>query len=56
MGLLANADTEKANELNKFFKSVFTTENDYNIPNLSRRPTENSLDEINITYSEVLIF
>ena len=45
-GTFTNSDTEKANELNRFFKSVFTVENGDNIPTLDKRTYTTNLSEI----------
>ncbi len=48
-----STDQGKANELNKFFKSVFTIEDNNNIPTLPRKNYENPLNHININENEV---
>ena len=48
-GNLTSSDQETANTLNEYFSSVFTNENDTNIPNFEDRNFNENLDEILIT-------
>ena len=48
-GNLTSSDQETANTLNEYFYSVFTKENETNIPNFEDRNFNEILDEISIT-------
>ena len=52
-GLLKSGDQDKANILNKFFRSVFTMEDTNDIPRLSFRHDGASLDDIDITSAAI---
>ena len=53
-GELTNIDKEKCEILNNFFASVFTKENDYELPNFTYKNTiTNSLNTCNVTELEV---
>ena len=50
----ATSDEEKAEVLNKYFKEVFTKEDENNIPHIQQKDVENELKEIHITKEEVI--
>ena len=52
-GTLTQTDNEKANELNKFFASVFTRENVSNIPTVQDLNFDRPLETIDISATEV---
>ena len=52
-GNLTSSDQETANTLNEYFSSVFTNENETNIPNFEDRNFNEILDEILITEKKV---
>ena len=52
-GNLTSSDHETANTLNEYFSSVFTNENETNIPNFEDRNFNEILDEISIKEKKV---
>ncbi len=52
----ACSDQDKANELNTFFKSVFTEEDNSSLPSLPRKEYENPLNSIEVEEKEVREF
>ena len=53
-GTITDDPSEKANILNSFFSSVFTKEDTENIPELSERYTNESLDTVKIEQTDTL--
>ena len=52
-GVIITKDEEKANILNSFFVSVFTKEDISNIPVLTERPVQNTLEDVSFDVSKI---
>ena len=53
-GTVINNDSEKAEELSKYFHSVFVKENTYNLPTIGNRSNGHTVSDINISEDIIL--
>ena len=53
-GTVTNSDSEKAEELNKYFHCVFVKENTKNLPTIDNSSNGHTLSDINISEDTIL--